>query len=729
MTGGSPSGESGSAPAGLGPGSVFAGYRVESRIGAGGMAVVFRAREDALGRTVALKVLAPALAGDAQFRERFIRASREVAAVEHPHIIPVYAAGEADGLVYLAMRFVSGGDLRAVLEREGRLTGERATALLSPIASALDGAHAEGLVHGDVKPANILIDARPGRPEHPYLSDFGLAGGAMLAAGGTGIGEFLGGANYVAPEQISGTAAGPRTDQYSLACVAYTLLAGMVPFAHDNIQAVIWAHRYAEPPSLAGQPPAVDAVFARALAKSPEDRYGTCEEFIAALRAALGAGPQAAPGAGSGPMAAVTAPEPAPDEGGDLYAPPAPDDDSEAVAPGLTVAASDSGQTVTADTVGSDATQPPGPAQPAGKRPGGRRRALIAAVAAIVVVAGVGALLAVHPWTQPPVLKPAGLTVEPDAAGGSGTSVSVKIGWSAPATGPLPGDYEIFRNGVEIGTVLGSETSYVAGGLTPSTSYGFQVQAVRGGRQSPVSATLTALTPPLRPAGLDVRRETTSSVEIAWSGPAAGPAPGRYEILRDGSELTTVPGSITSYTDKGLEPDTGYSYQVIAVTGSDKSQASATLTAAHTTKPPLSAAVLNWNGMVTEKSISVIPAAPGWRLQPGQSTQDGWNFQPDCSSGPCDTALNGSYDGYTFATTLTRSGRTYTGSATLKNDFDCSLNKSISFSGTITITITVHAASAQGYIWQATSFSGQETVYAPAFGGCLAVTGQLDVKS
>jgi len=150
------------------------------------MAVVFRARDESLGRTVALKVLAPALAGDTQFRERFIRESRAVAAFDHPHIIPVYAAGEADGVLYLAMRFVPAGDLRAVLDREGRLAGDRVVALLSPIASALDIAHADGLIHRDVKPANILVDARPGRPEHPYLSDFGLVKGAMASVDLTG---------------------------------------------------------------------------------------------------------------------------------------------------------------------------------------------------------------------------------------------------------------------------------------------------------------------------------------------------------------------------------------------------------------------------------------------------------------------------------------------------------------------------------------------------------------
>jgi serine/threonine protein kinase/WD40 repeat protein len=269
-----------------------AGYRVESRIGAGGMAVVLRARDETLGRTVALKVLAPGLAGDAEFRERFVREARAVAAVDHPHIIPVYAAGEANGLLYLAMRYVAGGDLRAVVQREGPLSGDRAITLLSPIASALDAAHAAGLVHRDVKLANILIDAAPGRPEHPYLSDFGLAKGAAASATGlTGTGQFLGTPDYAAPEQISGKPARLQTDQYALACVVYSVLTAALPFPRDESMAVLWAHMYEPPPSLTASrpdlPAAADSVLARALAKAPDDRYASCGEFTGALHDAL----------------------------------------------------------------------------------------------------------------------------------------------------------------------------------------------------------------------------------------------------------------------------------------------------------------------------------------------------------------------------------------------------------------------------------------------------------
>jgi serine/threonine protein kinase len=291
LAGESLSGQSGWALTGLAPGSLLAGYRVESRIGAGGMAMVLRARDEALGRTVALKILPPALAGGTEYRERFIRESRAVAAVDHPHIIPVYAAGESGGVLYLAMRFVASGDLRSLAQREGPLDGDRAVALLAPIASALDAAHAAGLVHRDVKPANILVDTSPGRPEHPYLSDFGLAKGDAATTGLTGTGQFLGTPDYAAPEQISGKPARPQTDQYALACVAYAVLAGAPPFVRAESMAVLWAHMYEAPPSLAARRPDLpafaDRILARALAKSPEDRYRTCADFIGALRDAL----------------------------------------------------------------------------------------------------------------------------------------------------------------------------------------------------------------------------------------------------------------------------------------------------------------------------------------------------------------------------------------------------------------------------------------------------------
>jgi hypothetical protein len=286
--------------AGFRAGSLVAGYRLDAQVGAGGMAVVFRARDERLGRLVALKILSPALAADPTFRRRFIAESRAAAAVDDPHIIPVFEAGEAGGVLFIAMRFVAGGDLRSVLDREGPLPPGRAAGFLSPVASALDAAHRAGLVHRDVKPANILVDARPDRPDHVYLSDFGVSKGAVSSVSLAGTGHFLGTPDYSAPEQIQGRAVDGRTDQYALACVAFQLLTGTAPFERDQGMAVLLAHLSEPPPSVCSRrpdlPAVVDPVLAQAMAKVPEKRYGSCRDFADALRGALGLPPYASPG-------------------------------------------------------------------------------------------------------------------------------------------------------------------------------------------------------------------------------------------------------------------------------------------------------------------------------------------------------------------------------------------------------------------------------------------------
>jgi predicted ATPase/class 3 adenylate cyclase len=278
-------------------GSRVAGYLLEEQVGEGGMAVVFRARDERLDRLVALKVLAPALAADADYRERFLRESRAAAAVDDPHIIPVYEAGEAGGVLFIAMRYVPGRDVRTLLRREGPLSAGRAAAIISAVASALDAAHAAGLVHRDVKPANMLMDARAGRPDHVYLSDFGLSKPALAATGLTHTGQFLGTLDYVAPEQLGGQPVDGRSDQYALACAAFELLAGSPPFHREDAMAVMYGHISQPPPPLTSQrpdlPAAADQVLARALAKAPADRYATCREFADALRGSLGLPPYA----------------------------------------------------------------------------------------------------------------------------------------------------------------------------------------------------------------------------------------------------------------------------------------------------------------------------------------------------------------------------------------------------------------------------------------------------
>jgi len=278
-------------PTGAAAGSRVAGYLLVEQVGTGGMAVVFRAWDEQLHREVALKVLAPGLAADEEFRRRFLRESRAAAAVDDPHIIPVYEAGESGGVLFIAMRYVSGGDVRGLLRRQGPLPPGRAATIISPVASALDAAQGAGLVHRDVKPGNMLVDAREGRPDHVYLSDFGLSKVAMSSVGLTGTGQIMGTPSYMAPEQIEGRAVDGRTDQYALACVAFELLTGEPPFLRDQDIAVLHAHLSQPPPPLSsrrpGLPAAADQVLARALAKAPADRFASCHEFADALRESL----------------------------------------------------------------------------------------------------------------------------------------------------------------------------------------------------------------------------------------------------------------------------------------------------------------------------------------------------------------------------------------------------------------------------------------------------------
>jgi serine/threonine protein kinase/DNA-binding beta-propeller fold protein YncE len=279
-------------------GSQIAGYRLEEQIGRGGMAVVYRAHDVRLDRNVALKILAPGLAADDAFRQRFIRESRAAAAVDHPNIIPVYDAGEADGVLFIAMRFVHGRDVRTLLDATGPLPAARATDIVAQVAAALDAAHAHGLVHRDVKPANMLLDATAGggRQDHVYLSDFGLSKQSQLSQTGlTSAGQFLGTLDYVAPEQVESGPVDGRADQYALACAAFELLSGAPPFKRDAGLAVVWAKLSEPPPPLSSRradlPAAVDGVMRRGMAKAPQDRFATCGEFTAALREACALGP------------------------------------------------------------------------------------------------------------------------------------------------------------------------------------------------------------------------------------------------------------------------------------------------------------------------------------------------------------------------------------------------------------------------------------------------------
>src|SRR5262245_31048943 len=278
---------------GVGIGDQLSSYRIVAVIGRGGMSVVYLAEDVRLGRKVTLKVLPPELSSDTSFRDRFVRESRIAAALDHPHIVPIYEADEANGRLFIAMRYVRGTDLDALIKSEGPLPIGRIVSIISQVASALDTAHAEGLVHRDVKPANILVapGAGPASADHAYLSDFGITKRLSYATA-EGSGEIMGTVDYVAPEQIEGAAIDGRADVYSLGCVMYQCLAGEVPFPRNSELAVLWAHTREKPPRVTSKRPEMsaqlDRLVAHAMAKRPSDRYQRCSDLASEAQRVAG---------------------------------------------------------------------------------------------------------------------------------------------------------------------------------------------------------------------------------------------------------------------------------------------------------------------------------------------------------------------------------------------------------------------------------------------------------
>ncbi|MBA8826691.1 serine/threonine-protein kinase [Saccharopolyspora lacisalsi] len=296
-------------------------YKIDEVLGRGGMSVMYRATDTRLGRKVALKVMGEHITGDAEFRERFVDEARNTSAIDHPNIVPLYDFGEVDEMLYIAMRLVEGSDL-AKLISEGPISPQRAVDLLEQIGEALDLLHERGLVHLDLKPANVLVTSKEASHEHVYLADFGLT---RRGATGhrTSSGDFLGSPTYAGPEHLRGEPVDGRTDLYALACMLFACLTGRPPFK-GQVQEVIQGHLGGEPPTVTSQvvlPPAIDDVLRKGMAKTPDQRYDDCKELIAAARGALApalrSGNQPA-GAQPGPQA------PGPPSGPQLVQPPPP---------------------------------------------------------------------------------------------------------------------------------------------------------------------------------------------------------------------------------------------------------------------------------------------------------------------------------------------------------------------------------------------------------------------
>jgi non-specific serine/threonine protein kinase len=434
-------------------GDELAGYRLRGVLGRGGMSVVYEAENPRLGSTVALKVLAPELSTDDVFRARFLKESRTAASLNHPNVIPIYDMGTHEDLLFIAMRYVAGQDLRAVLKAKHVLAPQQALLVCGQAGRALDVAHRHGLVHRDVKPGNILVEhgADEEEPDHIYLTDFGITKHTASRSGLTATGEFMGTIDYIAPEQIQGRPVDGRADIYSLGCVLYECLTGRVPFAKDVDAAVIWAHVEEMPTTPSSLQPTlpreIDEVVGKALAKDPADRYATCREFIAAARGALGA--PAATDTGTSHTATILA-------------------GSAAAAAAATAAAPAVGRDATApqQAPGYFPPAPPGPARerspggapPAGPPPGGKKprirldRRMVAGLSALaLVIVAVGGFLIYRSTT--------GGSSTPAASGSS--TAAQPAGWKLGAASLFP--VQQLHAAVLDGKI------WLAGGLTGSS--------------------------------------------------------------------------------------------------------------------------------------------------------------------------------------------------------------------------------------------------------------------
>lgn len=265
-------------------------FLIEEVIGRGGMSDVYRAYDPKLGRDVALKVLSPALGRNPEFRDRFLRESRSAAQLNHPHVVPIFEAGNDGDTLFIAMQLVRGCDLKTHIERHGPLSLDVLLSVIRQASEALDHAHQRGLLHRDVKPANLMLEEREGGL-HVYLTDFGLTKSLGTDSRITHTGELVGSVHYVSPEHLEGRELDTRSDVYSLGCVLYECITGRPPFERDTDMAVLWAHLNAEVPRASKASRSVshvvDRVIGRSMAKDPADRFSSCEDLVTSLDAAL----------------------------------------------------------------------------------------------------------------------------------------------------------------------------------------------------------------------------------------------------------------------------------------------------------------------------------------------------------------------------------------------------------------------------------------------------------
>jgi hypothetical protein len=375
-------------------GGQLGNYLIDSVIGRGGMSVVYGAKHARLGMPVALKVLAPELSSDDTFRERFLREAQIAAGIDHQNVIPIHDMGLHESSLYIVMRYVAGGDLKTLLSNSGPLDAQQALSVLTPVASALDAAHAHGLVHRDVKPANILLQrSAAGAIEHVYLTDFGIAKSAAFSGALTGAGASIGTVGYMAPEQLEGREVTAQTDVYALAVTFYECLTGRIAFQRELAEGIHPPVGELEPVSRVRPdlPAALDGAIARGLSRDLLARYPTCASFLDACRAAIDSQParQAASPAGAGARVGDTA--------------------ISAGEPTEALSVHDPGQpSIAAEPIAASAAAPASASSSGGGEdaPRGRRALVGALVAAVIATAVVVVIILAGSGSSPPKGKP-----------------------------------------------------------------------------------------------------------------------------------------------------------------------------------------------------------------------------------------------------------------------------------------------------------------------------------
>jgi serine/threonine protein kinase len=655
-------------------------YLLLGRLGAGGMGQVFLGRSPG-GRLVAVKVIRAELAGDPGFRVRF---AREVAAARRVSGLFTAAVMDADPeapLPWLVTGFVNGPSLAQAVADYGALPVASVLALAAGLAEGLSAVHTAGVVHRDLKPSNVLL-AQDG----PRVIDFGISQAADATVM-TRTGMVVGSPGFMSPEQAAGSAVGPASDVFSLGAVLVFAATGKGPFGTGAATAQLYRVVHGTP-SLEQLPGQVRPLVEHCLAKEPAQRP-TAGQFLAELTAAH---PSAANLTDWLPASILPVTSPLPTPAAEPTAPVAASPGMQAACPVpaappiVAVSGSTAPEAVWLPTVTAAARHSPGSAS------------LAADEAGLAHAAGT------HEGTDTPQASAAPVSPVPS-----------RPSWLAVKAG-IPARLVTAR-----GTAAGKRrrrwaVAVIAAAAVLSVVIGL------------ITAAPWTNPPVLRPTGLITDSSTISSVAFRWSSPATGPAPDRYEILRDGRPVASVPGNIAFYQDKGLAPDSFYKFQVIAIRGGRLSSESAVLSMS-TLIPPVSDAVLNgtWGAFYTVTTVVPVGAG-GWK--DGDSWSDTWTFTPACAVGPCDVTLAGKFYGWAFTTSLSRSGAVYTGTVSLDKLQYCVRSSNYTPS-ILRIRIQVQEGGVAGQAWRAISWGGTTTLEIPhnPVGNCFAGTVKVKVGS